>query len=135
MCKKSANEELKEYKSIKRQILTRLRRQYWKYIEEMICDDSNGQAQPTMKFWPYSKQKRTENSGILPLKDDGKLVTDDKEKAEILNRQFQTAFSNKECFTVEEFVGTCAMPDRTATISTTVTSTSQRLVLSSSSRT
>ncbi|KAL8624074.1 hypothetical protein ACOMHN_019496 [Nucella lapillus] len=53
-----------------------------------------------------------ENTGISPLKDLGKLVTDDKEKAEILNRQFQSAFSTREDFSEEEFKLRCPMPPR-----------------------
>ena len=34
---------------------------------------------------------------------------DEKKKAEVLDRQFQAAFSSKECFT-EEFVDRCGMP-------------------------
>ena len=62
----------------------------------MICDDSYCQAQPTKNFCSYIGQRRTENSGILLLKDDGKLVMDDREKAKILNRQFLAAFSSKD---------------------------------------
>jgi hypothetical protein len=38
---------------------------------------------------------RTDNSGVAPLQRDGILVTDTVEKADILNNQFQSAFTNE----------------------------------------
>ncbi|KAI8516361.1 hypothetical protein Bbelb_049420 [Branchiostoma belcheri] len=48
-------------------------------------------------------KKRNENSGVSPLKVAGKLITNDKERAEILNSQFQSSFSAREDFSEEEF--------------------------------
>ena len=37
----------------------------------------------------------SDNSGLAPLKRDGILLTDTVEKADILNNQFQSAFTNE----------------------------------------
>ena len=45
----------------------------------------------------------TENSGLSPLKVQGRLITDDKLIAEALNNQFQSVFSKRENLTEDEF--------------------------------
>ena len=47
----------------------------------------------TKPFWRYIKSLRRDNSGISPLKQDGKLHNDPKDKAEILNNQFKSVFT------------------------------------------
>jgi hypothetical protein len=47
------------------------------------------------KLFSYIKSIRTDNSGVAPLQRDGILVTDTVEKADILNNQFQSAFTNE----------------------------------------
>jgi hypothetical protein len=44
-----------------------------------------------VKFWSL----RTDNSGVAPLKKEGQLVADTKQKANILNQQFQSVFTSK----------------------------------------
>jgi hypothetical protein len=41
---------------------------------------------------------------------DGKLVTDPKEMAEVLNTQFQSALSSRETFTAEQLSARCPAP-------------------------
>ena len=48
--------------------------------------------------------------GVAPLKINGHLVSDAKEQAEALNRQFQWAFSEGKSYTKEEFAAKCGMP-------------------------
>ena len=74
---------------------------YWAYTERLIEEDENTSTKK--KFWSYVKAKRTETSGVAPLKVDGKLVTGAKERAEVLNQQFQSAFSKKSSCTAEDF--------------------------------
>ena len=39
-------------------------------------------------FWSYIKNLRKDNQGVSDLKVDGKLVSEDKQKAEALNNEF-----------------------------------------------
>ena len=48
------------------------------------------------RFWLMMKHSRSDNSVIAPLRDNGQLFTDPKEKANILNRQFESVFT-REC--------------------------------------
>ena len=45
------------------------------------------------KFWKFIKHQKTDYSGVAPLKVNGKLINDPKEKAEVLNEQFQSVFT------------------------------------------
>jgi hypothetical protein len=75
---------------------------YWNYIEKIICDlpiNEPGQfdssrAKPKILF-SYIKNTRSDNSGVAPLKKEGKLITETEEKANILNQQFQSVFTNE----------------------------------------
>ena len=48
--------------------------------------------------------------GVAPLKINGHLVSDEKEQAEALNRQFQQAFGKDKSYTREEFAAKCSTP-------------------------
>ena len=50
-----------------------------------------------IEFWAYVKSKGQETSGIPPLKNkDGFLKSDNYSKAEILNHQFQSVFTEED---------------------------------------
>jgi hypothetical protein len=67
-----------------------LRAAYWNYIEKIICDlpinepGHSSRAKPKNLFC-YIKSTRSNNSGVVPLKKEGKLITETEEKANILN--------------------------------------------------
>lgn len=55
------------------------------------------------RFWTYIKHKRADNNTIPPLKSDRVLHPDPVDNADILNKQFQLAFSSKSEITKEVF--------------------------------
>lgn len=55
------------------------------------------------KFWSFIKAKKAEGMGVSPLKDAGKLITDPREQAQILNNQFHSVFIPRHTITTEEF--------------------------------
>eukprot|EP00745_Piridium_sociabile_P045807 TRINITY_DN9988_c0_g1_i5.p1 TRINITY_DN9988_c0_g1~~TRINITY_DN9988_c0_g1_i5.p1 ORF type:complete len:555 (+),score=115.26 TRINITY_DN9988_c0_g1_i5:397-2061(+) len=61
------------------------------------------------RFWAYIKQQRKTNTGIPPLKDHGRLVTDSDAKAEVFNSQFNSAFSAGRSYTQAEFRTRCKL--------------------------
>ncbi len=98
--KKSGTEQLKsEYANLKRTTQRELRRSYWSYIENILDPaDTNSQSAQnqfsTMKrFWSYIKHRRKDSSCVASLKVNGKLYSNSADKANILNGQFQQAFS------------------------------------------
>ena len=61
------------------------------------------------RFWTYIEHKRSDNNTIPPLRSDGILHPDSRDKANILNNQFQKAFSTKSEVSNESFSNTCKM--------------------------
>ena len=92
--KKHGTEELRsKVKVIKRVLQQKLRRAHWEYLNDLFT--THDEESPKLKrFWSYIKHQKKSNVGIPPLKDKGCLVVDPKLKAEVLSRQFNTAFSN-----------------------------------------
>jgi hypothetical protein len=76
------------------------------------------------KFWTYIKHQKTYHQGISSLKQDGKLITDPIPKANVMNDQFKSVFSNIDKINESEFESKCklsiksnyqTMPDITIT--------------------
>ena len=62
------------------------------------------------RFWSYVKNQRKSNVGIPPLKENGVLITDPTEKANVLNRQFDNAFSEGRVYTPDSIKNKCSLP-------------------------
>ena len=82
------------FKDIKHQIQRETRKAYWNYLENIICYDENIEtAQKQKKFWNYIKNTKKDNSGVAPLRHEGILVDNTKQKAAILNKQYRSVFT------------------------------------------
>ena len=91
---KSIEEKLR---NIKREIQLKTRRAYWKYIESIITplEPENNEPYSNMKrFWAFIKHNRKDYSGVPPLNAHGKHAESSKEKANLLNEQFESVFTN-----------------------------------------
>ena len=67
---------------------------YWNYINNLISPhNEDGKHQGQKWFWSYIKSLKQDYSGVSSLKHNGKLVTDSIGKAEVLNTQFQSVFT------------------------------------------
>ena len=72
------------------------RRSYWNYINSIIESDENSDRPSTQKrFWHYVKSLKKDASGVSPLKVNGHLYSDNKDKANILNQQYQSVFTKE----------------------------------------
>jgi hypothetical protein len=91
-----------KYKQLKHQVQKEQRHAYNTYIEKLILDlptndpdqSVNNQSKPK-KLSSFIKSLRTDNSGVVPLKKEGQLVADTKQKANILNEQFKSVFTTE----------------------------------------
>ena len=80
----------KHYRELKKTIQAKLRHAYRSNIEDLITPET---GRDQKRFWSYIKSLKKDSSNISPLRENGILQSDDKQKAEILNRQFQSAFT------------------------------------------
>ena len=56
------------------------------------------------KIWTLIKSKKPDYSGVSSLKQDGRLITDSKQKSNSLNDQFQSVFSEPVHITSSEII-------------------------------
>ena len=83
-----------KYKRQKKETQRSMREAQCNYVKTILQDSlENNDTKP---FWKYVKSKKRDHIGISPLKDQGKLYTNNKEKAELLNRQYQSVFTKEE---------------------------------------
>ncbi len=89
-------------KSLKKEIQKKMRAAYWDYIESIITpmDDTEptepGTVRQGMKrFWSYIKSQRKDHTGVASLRENGKTTDNPEEKANILNKQFQSVFQKE----------------------------------------
>ena len=70
---------------------------YWRYINTLILppDDENHPLSCQKKFCSYIKNIRRDRVGITSLQSDGNPVTDNLGKAELLNKQSKSVFTNE----------------------------------------
>ncbi len=86
---------VEKFKLLKSTIQRCTRKAYWKYIEELITPDETNQYSGMKRFWAYIKQSRKDYTGVSTLKKDGITYTTPTDKANILNTQFQSVFTNE----------------------------------------
>lgn len=67
------------------------------YINYMVSEGNSNK-----KFQSFIKGKKSDNSGIAPLRDEGTLHSTPSEQAEILNRQFSSIFNTENSNSVKQ---------------------------------
>ena len=77
---------------------------------ENVITENDTTPFSSKKFWGFIKSRGSEGQGVAPLNDGGRLVTDPKEKAQLLNKQFSSVFNTKTSFTEEDFEHRCPSP-------------------------
>lgn len=95
--KKIGTEQFRtEFVYLRREVQKQLRRAYWNYVGRLFepTSEEDTNTPSSKRFWTYMKHQRATSSGVPPLKQNGQLVTDPKEKADLLNSQFYQAFSD-----------------------------------------
>ncbi|XP_053383306.1 uncharacterized protein LOC128549774 [Mercenaria mercenaria] len=95
MKKTGQDEDINRYRQCKRQCKSTTQKlervTYQNYVNNLIEVDDPDETKPSKqkKFWNYLKSLRKDNTGISPLKDNGRLFNSARDKANILNRQYK----------------------------------------------
>ena len=85
--------EWHRYKEFKKLTENAIKHSHWEYVNNTLTNSlEDGNSKP---FWRYIKSKKQDSSGIAPLKSKGKLFSESRDKANILNSQFESVFSNE----------------------------------------
>ena len=100
--RKSKDPDVKiHYKRFRAHVQKVLRDAYWKYVSNIFTfendssDPDTPKPEKIKKFWSFVKSLKKDACGIASLRENGILKTDTKEKANICNRQFQSAFTRE----------------------------------------
>jgi len=82
------------YKVHKRHTQKALRQAHWEHVNTILEDSlESGNRKP---FWKYIKAKKKDNIGMAPINDKGQLYSDSPTKAELLNKQFKSVFTQEK---------------------------------------
>ena len=85
-----SEENISKFRDLKRKVQREIRKNYNKYIEDLIDPSSD---KGNKKLWSMVKRVKRDSSGVGPLKVNGELITDPQGKANALNHQFQSVFN------------------------------------------
>ena len=84
------------FRKLQRHVLNSLKQARQDYINNILLDSLA--SFDTKPFWRFVKTQRQENCGVAPLKSktSGSLLADSKSKAETLNSQFTSVFTDDD---------------------------------------
>ncbi|MCS5551394.1 MAG: reverse transcriptase family protein, partial [Gammaproteobacteria bacterium] len=92
--KSNTTSDWEKYKKLKALTQRTTRQAHNKYLYNIISPKLTGESK---QFYSYIKSKKQDTSGVAPLRDDkGFLHSDAKNKAEILNTQFKSVYTNED---------------------------------------
>ena len=88
----------RQYKETKAHLQKAERQSYGQYVDNIIeiGDPVQHHLPKPKRFWSYIKSLRKDTGGIAPLKDNGRLHANPKEKADILNRQYESTWTRED---------------------------------------
>ena len=93
-----------KFRAARKTTFRETRSAYRKYVNEVVSDSPK-------KFWSFVKNLKVDTIGIPTLKKDGKLESDNRAKAEILNDQFKSVFIKENPQPSVPELNTPTMPD------------------------
>ena len=90
--------DIRHYKETKARLQKAERQSYWQFVDNIIevGDTDQDQQLKQKRFWSYIKSIRKDTGGVAPLKENGRLNADPKDKANILNRQYESTWTQED---------------------------------------
>ena len=101
----------KKFKEARKEVKTCLENSHNEYVMSLLeptIDQRN--TSMTKKFWRYVKNQKRDNCGISPLTSNGQVHEDSKGKAEVLNCQFQSVFTEEDTTQMPKLPDTDRLP-------------------------
>ena len=101
--RKSSSPDIKShYKRFRAHVQKVIRDAYWKHISNIFSFDTDSadpdcplKNEKAKKFWSFVKSLKKDAFGINSLRENGILKTDNLDKSNICNRQFESAFTRE----------------------------------------
>ncbi|CAG2228589.1 unnamed protein product [Mytilus edulis] len=92
--------DVRRYKHLKAECQRNIRQAHSNYVKDIISPEAK---QNPKKFWSFVKSGKQEASGVAPLRNtDGLIHNDPKIKANILNNQFKSVFTEEDTNTMPD---------------------------------
>ena len=105
--KSGMDEDMARYLDIEQMVKRELRDAERVYVNGILQNGlESGNNKP---FWKYVKSQKQETFGISALKSNGNVITDSLSKAEILNSQFKSVFTQSLCTLYHTLEGSCGI--------------------------
>jgi len=82
-------------RELKKKIQRESRKQYWENVESILSpvEEDTTDFSGMKRFWSFIKHSRRDSVGVGSLKKDGTTISHPRDKANILNMQFQSVFT------------------------------------------
>ena len=101
------NETWRKFKTIKQLIKSKIKTSYNEYLENILDISSSNTIESSFspkKLFTLLKNSKQDSQNVSPLKDclTGTLKSNDREKADVLNRQFQSVFSGSSPLSLKQ---------------------------------
>ena len=89
---------LRNYKETKARLKKAERQSYWNVVDHIIDEGEPWQEHhPKQKrFWSLIKSMRKDTSRIAPLKENGRLHAEPKDKTGVINRQYESIWTKED---------------------------------------
>ena len=97
-----------QFKTLRRRTDRKIKKQYKTYVRDVI--GTSLQSENTKPFWNFIKTKKQEVFGISALSVAGRTISSAKEKAETLNNQFCSIFTEEDLSNIPD-TGRNSVPD------------------------
>jgi hypothetical protein len=88
----NSHHDWSKYRKFRNKIQNDIKVKYWEHVNKIIDPETDKRGK---RFWNFIKGQKQDSTGVSPLKADSGLKTTPIDKAEILNSQFQKAFTPK----------------------------------------
>ncbi|CAC5406833.1 unnamed protein product [Mytilus coruscus] len=98
----------KEFKLLRKTVYFKLEEAHQNYISQILKVDEDGERKTLVgrkKFWQYVRSKKRDSCGIAILSSNGKIMEDSKSRAERLNDQFVSVFTNENTSSQQDLKG------------------------------